>query len=106
MRQLHASNFLADCTGKSAFLVTEQFTLQQSGGNGGTIELDEWGFLAAAHTVDGAGYKFFSSTGLAKNQHRGIAGGNDGHLVENLPEGGTIAYDFDELAMGGDFALQ
>ena len=82
VRQFDAADFLADGPGKRALLVAEQLALEQSGGDRGTIELDEIAVFAAAHAVNGARDPFFSGAGFAGDQHDGIGVGDDGRVAE------------------------
>src|SRR5579863_2786986 len=61
--QFHAAHFARDGAGEGPLLVAEELAFQQSGRDGGTVELDEIAIVAAAEAVNGAGDQFFARAG-------------------------------------------
>ena len=66
--QLEAANALRDGAGERTLLVAKKLTLEQAGGDGGTIQLYERAGVAGAEIMEGPGYEFLSGAGLAINQ--------------------------------------
>src|SRR5687767_10322656 len=56
--------------------MTEQFGFDQRVGNGGTVDVDERVIAPGTQVMNRAGGKFFSRSGGAGNQYRGISRGN------------------------------
>ena len=54
VRQLQAADLARDGAGERAFLVAEELAFEQSGGNGGAIQLDKGALAARAQAVNGA----------------------------------------------------
>src|SRR5690242_10459092 len=83
-------------SGERAFLVAEEFGLDEFGGNGGAVEGDEGCFAARGFLVNGASDKLFAGTRFAQNADAGFTGGHAVDLSEELLHGGTRA---NELAL-------
>src|SRR5207245_8554040 len=79
---------------EGAFFVTEEFGLDQFGGNGGAVQRDEGMVVPVRFLVDGAGHEFFSCARLAQNADARFAGGDAIDLREQLLHGRTGADQF------------
>src|ERR1700758_3404916 len=64
VRQLKSPELLSDRTGKGASFVSEELGFEQSGGNGGAIDLQERTVPARAEIVKCPGGKLFTSSRL------------------------------------------
>src|SRR5262249_36272683 len=65
----------ADCrASESAPLVTKQFALDQPGGNGRAIDLDEGPIAARTQIVNRSRNEFLAGAGLSQDEHGGIGG--------------------------------
>src|SRR5690606_19398395 len=73
IRDLEPAFLLRNRAGERASLVTEQFAFHQLLGQGRAIDCDEWPVRALAVTMQLACDQFLASTGLADNEHAGIA---------------------------------
>src|SRR4029077_12822711 len=105
VRQLESPDFLADGPGEGAFLVAKQLALQQSSGDGRTIQFDKGTALPRAQVVNGAGDQLLAGAGFAPNEHRGASGGDRLYLTENAAEGSAIPDDLPEVVLGADLLL-
>ena len=65
MRQLEATDLLADGAGEGAFLVAKQFALQEARGDGRTVQLDEGAALARTQVVQGPSDELLTRTAFA-----------------------------------------
>src|ERR1700730_1427426 len=61
VRQLKSPELLSDSTGKGASFVSEELGFEQSGGNGGAIDLHERTVAARTEIVKGPGDQLFTS---------------------------------------------
>ncbi len=73
---LKASRLFPDGSGKSPFLVTEEFTLEECGWIGRTISHDKGLVFTKALVMDGMRYQFFAGTAFALNKNRGVCRSN------------------------------
>ncbi len=106
VRQLKAAHLLADGAGEGALLVAEQLALQEAGGDGGAVELDERALAAGAQVVKGPGDELLARAGLAADQD-GRAGGRDRlDLREHPAQGGALPDDLAEIVLGAGFLFQ
>ena len=80
--------------GERAFLVAEEFGLDELGGDSGAIQSDESVFVARRFFVDGAGYEFFAGARFAKDADAGLAGGDAVDLGEEPGHGRAGADEF------------
>src|SRR5258708_25909899 len=64
--------------------MTEQFALEQSGGDGGAIDPHEWPGAPRAAVVQCAGNQFLAGARLAQKENSGIGWGYDFQLAEHL----------------------
>src|SRR5215470_10584532 len=104
--QFQAPDLLADCSGKCAFLVTEQFTLEQSRGDGGAVYLHKIAACAIAQSMDCARNQFLSRSCLAENQHGSIAGCNCFHLIQHLRQRRALTDNVFEVERIANFFLE
>src|SRR5580700_5848891 len=95
--QFQSPDFLADCPGKCAFLVPEQFALQKPGRNCRTIDFEEAPILTCTHAVNGAGDHLLPGTGLAKNKDCCVAGRHSTGFVQDSFEPRVLSYNFFEM---------
>src|SRR5262249_20293900 len=104
--QLEAADLLHDGAGKGAFLVAKQLALQQPGGDGGTVELDEGPLPARAQVVEGAGNQFLAGASFAAHEHGGAGGRHGPALLERASRGGAVADDLAEVVVGANLLFQ
>ena len=104
--QLEAADLLADGAGEGALLVAEQLALQQPGGDGRAVELDEGAVPPRAQLVQGAGDEFLARARFAPNEHGGVGGGDGLDLLQDPAQGGALADDLPEVVLGADLLLQ
>ncbi len=81
--QLKAADALRDGAGESAALMSEEFTFQQSGRNGGTVQLDEGTGMPRAEVMQSTGDQLFARPSLAIDKDGGIGGGNGFDLFQS-----------------------
>ena len=86
--------------------MAEQLALQQPGGDGRAVELDEGAVPARAQVVQGAGDQFLARARLAADEHGGVGGGDGLDLLEHPAQGGALADDLAEVVLGADLLLQ
>ena len=70
--ELEPTDLVRDRAGEGALLMPEQLALDQTGGDGGAVELDEGLVIPTAQAVDRAGDELLPGAGLALNQHGGV----------------------------------
>ena len=95
-----------DGAGERAFLVTEQFALEQGVGNGGAVDRDVRRVGARAQLVERLGDELLAGAGLAADQHRRV--GRRGvldHLID-LAHLGALADHRAERAVFAELAPQ
>src|SRR5207244_9452594 len=63
-------------TGKGAFFVTEQLTLQKAFGNGVTVDRDKRAVLSRTAMMDGRCCHFLASAALSQQEHWSIRPGD------------------------------
>ncbi len=86
--------------------MAEQLAFQQSGGNGGAVQLDEVAVPAPAQAVNAAGYAFFAGPSFAGDEDGGIGVGDNGGVVQNPLQRGARADDIFGPVRAPDFVLQ
>src|SRR5580704_12858286 len=91
MGALEPSNTARHRPRVSATLVTEQFALQQTGGNGSAVYLHKWAVRSLASLVNGFCNQFLAGTGFAFDQHRCVGGSDGLYHSKNALERGAIA---------------
>src|SRR5438093_7839561 len=106
VRQLEAADLLAHCAGEGPFLVAEQLALQQPGGDGRAVELDEGLPPAGAEVVQGACDELLARARLAKNEDGGAGAGDGVDLLQDPAERGAVADDLPEVVRGADLLLR
>src|SRR5947208_15527553 len=72
MRQLQASDFSAERSGKCALFMPKDLAFEQPGRNRRAVELDETGILSRTHAVEGTGDECLTRTRFPQNQYSGI----------------------------------
>ena len=104
--QFQAAHLARNRAGECALLVPEQFALQQSGGDGRTVDLDEGAITASAEAVNGARQQFLAGSGLALDEY-GRVGGCDGlNLLEHLAQTAAFAHDVFKSILEVDFVFE
>src|ERR1700722_9867396 len=73
--------------------MSKQFALEQTGGDGGTVELDKGAFFAAAMIMQSAGDQLFSRAGLTQQEDRGIAGRDLLDQLQHAPQCRAVPLD-------------
>src|SRR5262249_24795471 len=104
--QLETTSLRADGAGEGALLVTEQLTLQQTGGDGRAVELDERASLPRAQFVQGPRDQFLARARFAANEHRGAGAGNRLDSLEHPTQDGALTDDLAEVMLGARLLLQ
>jgi hypothetical protein len=66
---LKASHAVCDGAGEGAFLVAEEFALEQAFGDSRAIQADEWAAAPAAELVNQVCEQFFACPSLAVQTH-------------------------------------
>src|ERR1700687_1570580 len=92
--------------GEGAFLVAEEFALQQRLGQGAAVDNDQGMKAPHAGRMNGANHKLFPRTALACNQDVGIGGPDRFDGVEHLAHSGTLANEFTRPRDFGDGGAQ
>ena len=106
MGQLEAADLLGDGAGEGALLVAEQLALQQPGGDGRAVELDEGLPPAGTEVVQSACDEFLARARLAKNEDGGSGAGDGVDLLQDPAERGAVADDLPEVVRGADLLLR
>src|SRR6516225_5587229 len=103
--KLESAGFAHDRARKGTLFVPEKLALEQAGGNGGAVHLDEWPTPSRAQIVDGAGEKFLARTRFSLYEHARVGRCHDLDLPERLVEGGAFSHDFSKFKVPTDFTL-
>ena len=106
MAELQASDLLCDGASEGPFFMPEQFTFEEPGGNGRTVELDEGVIPASAQFVESAGDELFAGSGFSENQDRGVRCRHVLHLFQYSLQARTLADDFLELVRGDELLFE
>src|SRR5882724_4148037 len=104
--QLEAAHALCHGPRKRPFLVPEELALEQSRGNGGTIQLHEGVRTPRAQVVNGACNELFARAGLAGDEDGRLGGRHGLHLVQHAAEGGAGPHDVLKGQLTADFLFQ
>jgi hypothetical protein len=88
---LDQSDAVACRAGERAFLVTEEFGLDQRFGNRGAVHTHQWFVGALARGVDSPGHQFLSGAGFAGDQHSGGGGRHPADTFLHHLHGGATA---------------
>ena len=73
--------------------MAKQFTLEQPGRDGSTVELNERSSVARTVTVNGARDKFFARAGFAQQEHCRISAGHGFDHLQQTSENRTFSND-------------
>ncbi len=95
--QLEAADAPGDGAGEGALLVAEQLALDEPGGEGGAVDLDQRPGGAPAVRVDRPGDQLLAGAGLAGDEHRGVGRRHPADLVEHRQQRGGPADDLLEV---------
>src|SRR5262249_43192185 len=99
-------HLLTNSPGKGAFLVPEQFALEESRRNRSAVQLHECPVLPSTVIVNCAGNEFFSCASLAEQQYCRVAGRHGLNHLEDLPERRTIANDLVEVQFAANLFFE
>src|SRR6266566_690389 len=97
-----SSQSARECT----LLMSKQFALDQAGGQGGTIDLDQRPVTSRAQIVQRPGHQLLASSRFADEQDRRIGRGDRLDKPEHPLHFWTLAGDFLEVVLGLDLLLQ
>src|SRR5437879_12788863 len=86
--------------------MSKELTLEQSGWNGGAVELHKSPLLSPAAFMDRTRNQLLAGTGFTEKQYRRVAGSYRLHQLQNMPECRTLAYNSFEVHLAPDFVLQ
>ncbi len=84
--RFEAADFVADRPRKGALDVSEQFTFEQGGRQGGAMHFDKRLVRPSAMIVDGPSQQFLSGSALTADQHRRGARRHLSHQVEQVAD--------------------
>ena len=104
--QLHAADLAGDRAGERALLVPEQFALQQPGGNGGAVQLDERAIAARTQAVNGARQQLLAGSRFSLDQHGGIGGRDRFNLPEHLAQPFAVTHNVFVAIVEIDFGFE
>src|SRR5580704_8905108 len=99
MCNLEPSDLLCDRAGERSSFMAEQFTFEQPGRDGSTVELDEWSILARAETVNSARDKLFARAGLAEQEDSRVSAGHGFDHLQQTSENRTFSDDAFETGL-------
>ncbi len=88
--QLEAADAAGDGAGEGALLVAEQLALDEPGGEGGAVDLDQRLGRTTAVGMDRPGDQLLAGPGLAADQHGGVGRRHPADLVEHGQQGGRV----------------
>src|SRR5580698_1240231 len=74
VRHFETSDSLGERTGESAALMAKQLALEQAGGNGSAIHLDERSTAPGTEVMNGLRHQLFAGPGFALNENGGTGG--------------------------------
>ena len=86
--------------------MAEKLALEQAGGNGGAIQLDEGVLAALAQAMNGAREQFFAGSGFALDEDGGIGGRNGLNLPQHIAQAGAFAHDVVETVFDIDLVFE
>src|SRR5580692_490432 len=99
MGYLKPADLLRDGAGERSPFMAEQFTFEQPGRDGSTVELNEWSRLARTVTMNGARDKFFAGAGLAQQEDSRISAGHGFDHPQQTSENRTFSNDSFETGL-------
>ena len=82
--QFHTPYLLANGAGESSLFISKQFAFEQTGRNGGAVQLHEGALFAAASVVNGAGDQLLPRARLPEQEDSGISGSDSFHKFQNV----------------------
>ncbi len=97
MSQFEAAFALGNGVGERAFLMSEEFALDEGLGDGGAVELDEGRAGARALAVERPGHKFLAGAAFALDQHGGVGAGDFADERAKLLHAGAVAQQLEAL---------
>ena len=93
MRQLEPADPLHDGSREGPPLVAEELALEEPGGNGSAVELDETTVTPRAECVDQTGDASLPRSGLAAEEHDGVRRGDTLREAHHLPQRHALTQD-------------
>ena len=84
----------------------EQLALNQAGGEGGAIHLDQGLAASRAEIVQGPRHQLLAGARFADDQHRCVGGGHGFNCLEYPRDRGALPDDFLEIVLAFDFVLE
>src|ERR1700678_2374676 len=86
--------------------MSKQFALEQTGGDGGTVELDKGTLFATAMIMKSASDQLFSRAGLAQQEDRRIAGRDFLDQFQNALQCRTVPMDLLEIDLAANLFFE
>jgi hypothetical protein len=86
--------------------VAEELALDQAGGQGGTVDLDQRLVFASARGMNGPGDELLAGARFAGHEHGRIGWSDRANVIEHGGQGRAAADDLVEIERGLDFFLQ
>src|SRR5580704_4463699 len=86
--------------------MSEQFALEQTGRDGGTVKLDKGTFFATAVIMKSASDQLFSRAGLTEQQDRGIAGRDFLDELQHAPQCRTVPMDLLKIDLAANLFFE
>src|SRR5882762_9699561 len=104
--QFHSADFLRNRAGERSLFMSKQFTLQQAGGNGSTIQLHKRAIFASAAVVNGTGDQLLACTCLSKQQDCRVAGSDRFNKFQNMFQRWAVSDDVFKAHLAADFFFE
>src|SRR5580700_7330433 len=104
--QFHSAEFLRNRAGERSLFMSKQFTLQQTGRNGSTIQLHKRAIFASAAVVNRAGDQLLACTCLPKQQDCRVAGSDLFNELQNMFQRGAVSDDVLKVHLAADFFFE
>src|ERR1700727_1460048 len=105
MRHLKQADLLCNRSGERSPFMAKQFTFEQPGRDGSTVEFNERSSVARTETVNGARDEFFARAGLAQQEDILISSGHGFNHLQQTSENRTFSDDAFETALRTRFLL-
>src|ERR1700723_3990393 len=86
--------------------MSKQFALEQTGGDGGTVELKKGTFFAAAMIMKSASDQLFSRAGLTQQEDRRVVGGDFLDQFQNAPQCWTVPMDLLKIDLAANLFFE
>src|ERR1700723_1065615 len=86
--------------------MSKQFALEQTGGDGGTVELNKGTFFAAAMIMKSASDQLFSRAGLTQQEDRRIAGRDFLDELQHASQCRTVPMDLLKIDLAANLFFE